>query len=147
MVRTPVPARTATKVRVRQVQLPAAGQAAALGRRFARETLSVWGIGHLEEDTVLVVSELVGNAVRHARLAGSALGLRLEADGGRLRIEVTDSDPCLPRPRVPDVDDESGYGFVLVDALSSRWGVRETPGGKAVWVELGTGPAAEPHSA
>ena len=40
--------------------------------------------------------------------------------------------------------DESGFGFVLVDALAGKWGVREMATGKAVWAELGTRPGGEP---
>jgi anti-sigma regulatory factor (Ser/Thr protein kinase) len=141
------PPRAYAELRVGQVMLPAAGQAAGLGRRFARETLALWGLGHLEENAVLLVSELVGNAIRHARTGGSALELRLEAGPAWLRIEVVDADPRPPQPRTPCGEDESGFGFVLVEALAGKWGVRETAAGKAVWAELGTDVAAEPDSA
>ena len=54
------------------------------------------------------------------------------------QIEVQDTDRHWPQPRTPDGYDESGFGFILVDALSSNWGVRETDSGKAVWAELDT---------
>ncbi len=141
---TRLPLRAVVELRVGQVRLPAVGQAAGLGRRFARETLALWGLGHLAENAVLLVSELVGNAIRHARTGGSALELRLEAGvpGCGSRWSTPTARP--PQPRTPCAGEESGFGFVLVEALAGRWGVRETAGGKAVWAELGIDVAAEP---
>jgi anti-sigma regulatory factor (Ser/Thr protein kinase) len=115
-----------------------------MARRRVRDVLASWGLGHLHDTAVLLVSELVGNAVRHTHDGGSGLELRLEAAGTWFRIEVTDCDPMLPRPRSPSGMDESGFGFVLVEALADKWGVRETVGGKAVWIELSTEKADEP---
>ena len=44
--------------------------------------------------------------------------------------------PGLAAPRIPGGFDESGFGFVLVDSLADKWGLRETVTGKAVWAEL-----------
>ncbi len=115
--------------------LPATGQAAGLARRAARDVLSSWHLAHLEETAVLLVSELVSNVLRHARTRALAMALCLEPEGALL-IEVHDADPHEPRPRTPGGLDESGFGFVLVEALAGKWGVRQTATGKAVWVEL-----------
>jgi anti-sigma regulatory factor (Ser/Thr protein kinase) len=123
--------------------LPAAGEAAGLARQATRAALAGWGLSFLEETAVLLVSELAGNAVRHADAGGPAVELRLEDRGTWLRIEVLDGDPRPPRPRTPAALDESGFGFVLVEALAAKWGVRAAGTGKAVWVELSTGHAAE----
>ena len=109
----------------RWMTLPAAAHAAGLARRATREALVSWALGHLEETAALLVSELVGNAVRHVRAGAMALELRLETSDGRLRIEVHDADPRPPQPRTPAELDESGFGFVLVQALADGWGVRE----------------------
>ena len=127
----------------RWMTLPAAAHAAGLARRATREALVSWTLGHLEETAALLVSELVGNAVRHAVAGAVALGLRLETSDGRLRIEVHDADPRPPQPRTPAELDESGFGFVLVQALADGWGVHETASGKAVWAELSTEHIAE----
>ena len=100
------------------VALPAAGQAAGVARRRVRDALASWGLAHLEETAALLVSELAGNAVRHARTGASRLELRIEAAGTWLRIEVSDGDPRPPRPRAPSGLEESGFGFVLVEALA-----------------------------
>jgi anti-sigma regulatory factor (Ser/Thr protein kinase) len=120
----------------RTVVLPATGRAAGLARRAARDALSAWRLADLEETAVLLVSELVGNVLRHARTGVLALVLRLEPDESTLLIEVHDADPHEPRPHRPGALDECGFGFVLIEALAGKWGVRQTAAGKAVWVEL-----------
>lgn len=127
-----------------EMKLPAAGHAPGLARQATREVLLSWRVSHLEETAVLFVSELVTNAVRHAASQGSMLVLRLEAAGTSLRIEVHDADSRWPRLGTPAGLDESGYGFVIVDALASKWGVSETSTGKAVWAELDTRPGHQP---
>lgn len=122
----------------RQMPLPLAGAAAGLARRATRDALAAWQMAHLEEAAVLVVSELVTNAVLHARTGASAMALRLEISGDRLRIEVHDGNPGGPEPRTPAGLDESGFGLMLVDAMTDKWGVLQTATGKAVWAEFDT---------
>ena len=118
-----------------RLALPAVPAAVRLARRATRDALAAWQLSGLEETAVLLVSELVTNAVRHAKNTG-AIRLELTGTGTWLRMEVQDADPQWPQPRTPVGCDESGFGFVLVDALAAQWGVRETPAGKAVWAEL-----------
>ena len=138
------PGRPGGSCRAWEMTLPAAGYAPGLARQATREVLAWWHVAHLEETAVLFVSELVTNAVRHACTGGSLLVLRLEAGGTLLRIEVHDADPQWPRPGIPAGLDESGFGFVIVDALASTWGVSNTAAGKAVWAELDTRPGHQP---
>ena len=118
------------------VTLPATGRAAGLARQATRDALAVWQLAHLEETAVLLVYELVGNVLRHARTRALAMALCLDLEVASLLIEVHDTDPHEPRPRTPATLDESGFGFVLIEALAGKWGVRQTEIGKAVWVEL-----------
>jgi len=124
----------------REVTLPATRPAATLARRATRDALADWRLGCLADTAVLLVSELVTNVVQHAGPAVSATVLRLEYGDGWLRIEVHDTCPHAPRPRVPDWLDESGFGLMLVDALAAKWGVQLTMHGKAVWAELDARP-------
>ncbi|MBV9382064.1 MAG: ATP-binding protein [Streptosporangiaceae bacterium] len=120
----------------REMALPAQRRAARLARRATRAQLAFWRVPQLEETAVLLVSELVTNSVRHAHTQGDELLLRLEITWSSLRIEVYDDDPRWPRPGTPPEFSESGFGFVLVAALASNWGVSDTATGKSVWAEL-----------
>ena len=108
-------------------------------RQATRIALAAWRLGYLEETAVLLVSELATNVVRHARDSG-VIGLDLRAGPTWLRIEIADADPRWPQPRTPSWFDESGFGFIVVDSLAGKWGVREMATGKAVWAELDTRP-------
>jgi anti-sigma regulatory factor (Ser/Thr protein kinase) len=121
--------------RVLRLALPPDVPAVRLARRATRDALAAWQLADLEEDAVLLVSELVTNAIRHAVDTG-AIGLELTSADTWLRLEVQDGDPHWRQ--MEDLDDcgESGYGFVLVDSLADRWGVRRICAGKAVWAEL-----------
>jgi anti-sigma regulatory factor (Ser/Thr protein kinase) len=106
--------------------------AVGLARRFAAEVLRSWGCA--ADDVVLAVDELAANAVLHARTGFTvALGFRAET----LTIEVTDYNPRLPVAAQPPQDAVSGRGLMLVEAISTAWGVRaESPRGKVVWAEF-----------
>ena len=120
-----------------RMTLPAVSHSVRLSRYATRAVLTAWQLGHVDEAATLLVSELVTNAVRHAR-GTDVITVDLHAGRTWLRIEVQDTDRHWPQPRIPDGFDESGFGFILVDALASTWGVRETEAGKAVWAELDT---------
>ena len=120
-----------------RMTLPAVSHSVRLSRYATRAVLTAWQLSHVDEAATLLVSELVTNAVRHAR-GTDAITVDLYAGRTWLRIEVQDTDRHWPQPRIPDGFDESGFGFILVDALTSNWGVRETETGKAVWAELDT---------
>jgi anti-sigma regulatory factor (Ser/Thr protein kinase) len=118
--------------------LPRDYRAAERARHATREALAAWQLDRLADPALLLVSELVTNAVRHAAAGDVPVTLTLRARGIWLRIEVQDGDPNWPRPRVPAGLEESGFGLVLVDAMASKWGVGATATGKSVWAELDT---------
>jgi two-component sensor histidine kinase len=89
--------------------------------------------GVLVDDAVQVVDELVSNASRHGH-APRRCRIELLDDGRRLRIEVDDAAPGLPRPRPPD--DTGGRGLILVDEMATAWGVQRHARYKTVWAEV-----------
>jgi serine/threonine-protein kinase RsbW len=118
-----------------QLTLPASGQPVRLARQVTREVLAAWRLAHVEETAVLLVSELVTNAARHAG-STDAITLELGATRTCLRIEVYRYRPGLAVPRTPGEFDASDFGFDLVDSVADRWGVRETMTGNTAWAEL-----------
>jgi two-component sensor histidine kinase len=115
-------------------------------RRLLVRSLDAWGMPHLAENAELVVSELVTNSVRHARVPnGHVILTRFACLGGAVRIEVHDANTDKPEVRSASPDEESGRGLALVDLITGgRWGVGERKGpGKMVWAECVEGGAAE----
>jgi anti-sigma regulatory factor (Ser/Thr protein kinase) len=106
-------------------------------RGFAVCTSTSWGYEAMRDDMALLVTELVTNAVLHG---APPITLRVECDGTRLRVSVTDrnSDPAYVRDAGPE--DESGRGMRLVQQLARAWGVIGRLDGKAVWFELAGAP-------
>lgn len=87
------------------------------------------------EDAVLLTSELVTNAVRHA---ASALRVVVDVDDGLVRVEVHDDSPLPPVVGPARSTATGGRGMPMVDVLARRWGVTPAAdGGKVVWFELG----------
>lgn len=87
-------------------------------------------------DLLLCVSEVVTNAVLHAR---SRSTMTVAVDGHRVRVEVEDHDPSLPVRRNHDVYAPTGRGLHLLDELAEAWGAEARPRGKVVWFELELG--------
>ncbi len=118
----------------RSLPLAAVPQSAPSARAFARATLRDWRVsGEVADRAILMTSELVTNAVRHA---GTRVILHLDRAEHLLRVEVDDAAEERPRRRRVDPLAEGGRGLDLVDRLSSTWGVEGRPGGKRVWFEL-----------
>ncbi|MGH3327283.1 MAG: SpoIIE family protein phosphatase [Streptomycetales bacterium] len=112
------------------------GRSAAAARRFVQRTLMEWGITDFVDDAVLLVSELVTNAIVHAGTRTDVTCLRY--DGG-IHIEVQDRHPSrgLPQTLLPaDTDREGGRGLYLSARLASAWGVDYTRTAKRVWFRL-----------
>ena len=89
-------------------------------------------------DVELIVSELATNSVRHSG-CGDADELSMEADVEDDRVRVRMSDPGagfdVHRPRPPSSGTSGGYGLILLDRLSDRWGVHRDAR-FSVWFEV-----------
>ena len=108
-------------------------RSAHAARRFVRRQ-TVGCPEPLIDASVLLVSELVTNAVLHAR---SAIWVDVRVLGrGGVHIEVSDASPLPPRAQQPSETASGGRGVGLVEAVSSRWGVRSRPDGKTVWFDV-----------
>jgi anti-sigma regulatory factor (Ser/Thr protein kinase) len=95
-------------------------QAPALARAFLRRTLTGWGAQHFVDDALLVVDELVANAVLHA---GTRIELRLALCGDRLGVAVADRSEHRPTLEHAHDAAEHGRGLLLVDAVATGWHV------------------------
>ncbi|MEU7425855.1 ATP-binding protein [Streptomyces sp. NPDC040750] len=113
-------------------------------RRWARSRLAGSGIGAdepLAETLILLVSELVTNAVVHT---GRPAVLRLSlpdpatraAPSAPVRVEVADTSSRAPVPRCAGDEATGGRGLALVDCLADRWGWSAEGAGKSIWCEL-----------
>ncbi len=117
-------------------------------RRFTARTLRKWNVAEEADTALLVVSELVTNALVHTQ---GPVRLDLTLAGDRLRIAVSDVSPRAPaKPVMADWESTGGRGLFLVEALSTSWGSVPVSGGKQVWSEFvvprgAPGPVGQPQ--
>ncbi|MFD7513905.1 ATP-binding protein [Streptomyces niveus] len=151
-------------MQVLQMQLEVGADPAEVGRarRWARSRLIGSGMNDdepLAETLILLISELVTNAVVHT---GCPAVLRMlfgsgAAEAGTVRVEVADTSARPPCPRHAQGEDTNGRGLELVDGLADRWGWQPEGSGKRIWCEVDrcepgegaerpmTAPASERH--
>ncbi|MFH9352167.1 ATP-binding protein [Kitasatospora sp. NPDC017646] len=123
-------------------RLPLAGltKPVARARTHTVRALGDWcapapGAGEgITEDIVLVVAELVGNAMLHG---DGPLELILDLTPARLRIEVSDRSTDMPAPREPHHPAlPGGHGLFIVQRIADRWGAEPHVQGKTIWAEF-----------
>ncbi|MFE0737940.1 ATP-binding protein [Streptomyces sp. NPDC058855] len=102
-------------------------------RRILRMFLTRWELDRLSDAAGLALTELVANVVRHVPDRRCSVLILREPHG--LRVEVADAVPVPLAAKAADPLEEGGRGLVLVEAVTDRWGVAETGGGKTVWFE------------
>ncbi|MEV6760338.1 ATP-binding protein [Streptomyces sp. NPDC051105] len=121
---------------------PVAGAVSTVRRRAAA-VLADWNVSaEIVEDALLVVSELVTNAIIHARPPAVLRLSWVPRDGARtLRIEVSDAGPEHSSGWCPaGIDpDEHGRGETIVHALATRHGIHVHLGGVTRWADLTPG--------
>jgi anti-sigma regulatory factor (Ser/Thr protein kinase) len=106
----------------------------ASSRTARRETISMLGSRCADavlDDVLMVVTELVNNAIDHT---GAACTLTIELRPGTILVEVRDADGRPPNR--PHRDDEFGRGLGVVQSLTDRWGIDRVADGKCVWAEI-----------
>jgi serine phosphatase RsbU (regulator of sigma subunit)/anti-sigma regulatory factor (Ser/Thr protein kinase) len=143
-------------------------EAVGRARAFVRETLAGWdlpgprGGQGVVDDAVLLVSELVTNAILHAGTAADVVCVRLRDPAGvpeAVRVEVVDRHPGRPIPtphRIrgggpqdgPDLP-EGGRGLYLSAHIADAWGVQYSRSAKQIWftLDFAAHPAREPDGA
>jgi serine phosphatase RsbU (regulator of sigma subunit)/anti-sigma regulatory factor (Ser/Thr protein kinase) len=115
---------------------PADELTARSARRLLAATLSRWGVDELRDDALLVLSELVTNAVLHA---GTAVDVVITLHESAIEVAVVDRHPTRSIPAPPmavSADREGGRGLALMVRLATAWGVEYTDRTKRVWFRM-----------
>jgi anti-sigma regulatory factor (Ser/Thr protein kinase) len=98
-------------------------------RRQVGAVLDEWGLPQLRDSALLLVSELVTNAVLHAR---TEIRLDVSRDKGGVRISVSDGSPIPPALRHHSDTSTTGRGLHLLDLLADSWSADSSEDGKTV---------------
>lgn len=125
-----------TGARCRLVPEP---RSVAVARATVRGYLASVGVAE-PEAAVLLVSELVSNAVMHPARNAGPIELTVDVARDCVHIEVEDADPRPPVTRSHGIEDEFGRGLLIVDQLADAWGwtpLRDN--GKKVWCDVRAG--------
>ena len=120
-----------------ELLLPASTISPAAAREWARHTGCREHAVDLLDDALLLITELVTNALLHG---APPILLAIECDDASLHVRVRDGSPVLPGHRETELESENGRGMTLVELLTSTWGVAPVTDqhgvGKEVWFEL-----------
>lgn len=123
------------------LDLPFTAASAGIARDQLMEWLNGLGDDEKRHDARLVVSELVGNAVRHARpLADGTMQVTWNRTNGDIDIAVTDGGALTTPERLhTGVSDLAGRGLAIVESIASRWWVESTRSRTTVHARLRLG--------
>ena len=117
----------------RRIELAADVYSATYARQFVRETLTEWNRMDIEGDVSLAVTELVTNSVVHAH---SPAVVTLINNDGVVHVRVRDNEPTHPHLVHASESDTGGRGLLIVEAVSSSWGIDVEAPGKVVWLDI-----------
>ncbi len=112
---------------------PSVPLSAGTARSFVESVLADARLGALSYTAILLVSELVANAVLHT---GTEVEVVVETGVDRVRVEVHDGNPQLPVRKHYSNLSGTGRGLLLVERIAADWGADRTAAGKRVWFEL-----------
>lgn len=116
------------------LHMPREVGAPARARELVGQACKMWGLPQLAGAAQVIISELVTNAVKHARTDMVATVALVEQ---HLHLQVRDRDPRIPRIFTADSPHpDHSRGMKLVDGLASGWGTTLRPYGKSVWATL-----------
>jgi anti-sigma regulatory factor (Ser/Thr protein kinase) len=122
------------------VLLPHATSSVAVARRhLSADLLSAGTLESIVDDATVVVSELLSNALRHARpLETGQIRVAWSRHGDAIEVAVSDGGATTePRRSRPTLSSLGGRGLAIVEMLAECWGVRhENGGGTTVWAIL-----------
>ncbi|MGF1616497.1 MAG: ATP-binding protein [Acidimicrobiia bacterium] len=105
---------------------------APAARKFVLE--AGWSQDHEENMRLAtVVSEVVTNAILHAR---TAFCVSVTVEESAIRVDVRDESADIPILKLYDPTAATGRGLQIINAMADRWGVTMQPSGKTVWFEL-----------
>ncbi|MBV7700680.1 ATP-binding protein [Streptomyces sp. TRM70350] len=136
-----------------RLDLAAVLTAVSCSRAFAKLTLDTWGASSIVDDALIVVSELVTNAIKATGVTTprpkwteldelKCVTVRLVGLDECVVVEVWDVDSHLPEESEAGIDAESGRGLWLVAELAGKWGSYPVANGKVVWAELSLRPTS-----
>jgi hypothetical protein len=140
-----------TNVKPEWVALKATELAPHSARAFAQAVLTAWSASGLIDNVILVMSEIVTNAVTATRAVMDAqpdpgldevelIGAQLRLGPETLFVEIWDLAADQPIKQDPDSQSEGGRGLLLVEFLSLDWGVAKAEDGKIVYAEIAVSP-------
>jgi len=137
---SPAPGRVLGSRLLRLAPLPSS---VPWARRVLRQMLRQWEVEEVADPALLLLSELVTNAVQassHAAVqehkSQQMICLTLQLADASLVIKVWDANPALPALLEADVTGDHGRGLLLLDFLADSWGHYAADGGKVVWCEV-----------
>lgn len=136
-VPTPGPVDAVDDCRRESMSYPRHATSVVAARTHVQNIAEERGLGSLVDDLTLVVSELITNAIVHAK-GGREVWLNFELNQTTLRIEIRDSGQTFDFLFVdqPDLENESGRGIAIITELADKYGMDEHAAGKTVWAEF-----------
>ncbi|WP_405088988.1 ATP-binding protein [Microbispora sp. NBC_01389] len=122
-------------------EFPGTGRSVSEAREWARGLLAERVAAPVLDDVVLLLSEVVTNAVTHSASGCAQDGrvrVRMTRDTGGVRVEVRDGGSATGAPvvRAPDIEAVGGRGLRLVDGLATAWGAWRDDTGTSVWFRV-----------